>query len=185
MRVSAKSNDGAAITFTSKAISTDKTRINLQHYEVKDGFITACDGHRLHRSAVEFIPNGVYKIDKVKAEYILDAVNGDDFIMPDFKQVIPNINTAIKSLPSMTGAADLDLSVSFARLVLHKRLVNVDYLKDVISAGEFTCYLQESTFSPLYFQNGTKSAVIMPLSTNGLCFSWDDNDFTALHTEAA
>lgn len=166
IRVTKGQADYGGIKWVVKAVCHEQ-RGTIDRIQTKDHTVTATDGHRLHEYTLmepEQFPNGLYYPYKAGNTVILIKDNSEKKY-PNYEALFPSIDP-VKTLSNIRGTKSMPLSQSFSeivRAVSFEQSLNIDFLKDMLSAGdnfEVRIYGENQVY---IFQNLTKRGLIMAM----------------------
>jgi hypothetical protein len=134
------------------------------NHVLNDGkFWWATDGHRMHKLDLDgFGDPGVYKVVKnAKTQVILQKVDNDAGEFPNPDCVWPDTKDTTRVL-CYHGAISKAYS-DIIRAMDNTLCLNFHFVEDVL-CDDFMAFIpRNSNAGPITFQNGTKSAIIMPM----------------------
>lgn len=156
------------LSFLSKAlVKKGDNRFHVTHIKVSDGTGHATDGRRAHIVNEMGIEDGFYKIvktTKTKAEYYKIY---EDHDYPNLNMIFDKKKTCHFIHESGLGGEFIPtLYATIIRNMPEEMLLDYDYLRDACSTmNDIKLLIPASSneWSPLFIENGTKQAVIMPL----------------------
>lgn len=181
--IQVKSNEGKAIEYVNRAISTDETRYYMCgiHFDAENNCIVGTDGRRLHMVTFsaedfEYVINGlnidlskgnIFKIDKVKTQYVVTKTIDGQY--PDYQRVVPETTGMYKT--------DLALAKQKIEFVKHTSkniddmgilsgLIAVFSAKGFIINYRFLEDLHSITWDTIYTANTNKPIEILGYSDN-------------------
>ncbi len=147
---------------TSIKKAKDEVRDHIRYVYVKDNTITSTDGERLHHAKLEGdYPGGFYVVVKRTRSLIIMISVGDDFIYPDFTDIIKPASPATKipaCIEQVHGAfADV------IRAMDKKHALNFHYFEDVVNCNDMFIVSVGDNGTAVILQGDNKTAVIMPM----------------------
>ncbi|RKZ05006.1 hypothetical protein DRQ25_16750 [Candidatus Fermentibacteria bacterium] len=166
------SNFGEAfdsLHFVTGALDKKSDRLFKTIIQVKDGIATGTDGQRLHMAKLDedtFIIDGYYKVVK-RTKTKLDLVKDDSYDMtyPDIRALF-EIPTS-GGIPLSEHNGHVYNAVKTICCKLHGNIaINYHFIEDILSYGVFDFHCTGEEEKPLFFTNGTKTAIVMPVIMN-------------------
>ena len=138
-------------------------RNHTRHVYVKENTMTATDGNRLHHLKLdgEGYADGFYSVVKrTKPEMVL-VYSGNDYLYPDISDLIAKPEGVELIAHEHEGTS----SKAFANIIraMEDNTINYKFLEDVLSDGGAWNVTIKSHEHAIFFENGNKIAIIMPL----------------------
>jgi hypothetical protein len=166
-----------ALEWTLRARSKDGTRQNLRMLNSKDGFLACTDGNRLHVYQPDYddlpldcvIPDGNYEVTTATKKQIILTSDGSGRDFPDYWKILDyKAHNVISPIDVYYGSEKQYCDIFFTRLVYHintqsKKMINLDFVKDAMVEGQLNFQTDGRDLGPLFFGNGSRLAVLMPI----------------------
>lgn len=168
-RVKNVPGDYENLLFCEKAISRDKSRLNLNTIKIDTGLAVTTDGHRLHLAELYLdYPDGIYRI-ICKDKNCFTLEEDKDFLWPDYEKAFP-VHKNFKEIPMYKNSRGdkkqkSSLSNNYTRLVreMPKEItLNLRFLEDFLGEDFYMAFVYEEKNKPVCFQNSNKLVLVSP-----------------------
>ena len=145
------------------AMKKNAIRDHMRHVYVSDNTMTATDGARMHHIKLngEGYSDGFYQVAKrTKSDMVL-TYSGNDYVYPDVTSFV----TKPEGTELICEKVENTASKAMAQIIRAMEDNAIDYrlLYDVLSDGDSWVVTIQSHNHPIFFENGNKVAIIMPI----------------------
>lgn len=159
------------INFCMRAIGANDTRYVLRYIKIENGIAKGTDGHRLHIAKGVDMDDGLFLPLRMKQSIFL-LPDQDNAIskFPDTEKIAPKI-TDEKSRTIRCDNPDLfaaKLSIKLKQL--SNSFIDSRFLRQLYMSGLTWKFYKSEELSPVLFESGEYSAVIMPMR-----IAWEDD----------
>ena len=153
------------INFVVSGLSKDKreTRLYSKNVKIENERMISTDGHQLRIAHEVPFENGYYEIPKKNKSEIILVKSNEDIMYPDYDNIINTDNHSIFVGGFCQDRTNIALT-GLIRSMPEKLTIDIEkaisVIKDIDDTYEI--YISAEIGAPIYFNNHTKSAWLMP-----------------------